>query len=711
MLPRIITRGDHEAARLLAREGIRQLNILKNLMSFGNLKQDVRRVRFINGSEIVCKSVFGTDEVQIYVPEKERGKKKIPLGRFFAKVRRGGLYGKITYYWLTFTRLKGELIVSARKVKNSDININGISIKETLWAFSNLPLHMNHAATKSFMLNKAEEGKEPNYQRWVATQHALAIDTTLVFYPLYYAVPPRSFNFIYPYPTELGGDRLGGFTHPAPPNRFYCDVNKGLMAWYSTKTVDNPENIEWPPINLVFGILLWIDKGLITGVKTFECKSNEAGCTGFEALRSLRESDLGNPTTENPLPLWPEVPIDMMSEVNSISLTELEVVIPWNYRPIMIKIDLTKAELRSQEKDHTYKAINSCNHWYWTKKGFEQKLFASFNQIDKSDAPDDYVEDSGSGGGVDCSCGDIDACNSAIGNKSWDKNQRINYSSTDINSSIEIHIFNLTQKASSIIMLGRAINGHRGYEWVSCEWEGYPEPGHCQGTSTSNYDEQERYIEETTRQKKVDSLEAEWSSPNIAFIGSEIRRRRAKNIALQRPTLSGFCWSGGSSEDFTPCFNRDEKHGHPASDFSGGVCFYPYSFPNVEWADDVGIGESFYQISDGYEWDISQNADEYSKTPIVEFNVEGEESFSLSKYNRTYYLDDRSSENSEGLLVAARGAVIADLTKFWQYPIFDVAQWDITYKFPDEDTFINVTAKVLNALGCDKTELIELGLI
>ena len=69
MLPRIITRGDHEAARLLAREGIRQLNILKNLMSFGNLKQDVRRVRFTNGSEIICRSIFGIDDVQIYVPK------------------------------------------------------------------------------------------------------------------------------------------------------------------------------------------------------------------------------------------------------------------------------------------------------------------------------------------------------------------------------------------------------------------------------------------------------------------------------------------------------------------------------------------------------------------------------------------------------------------------------------------------------------------
>jgi hypothetical protein len=53
----------------MVREGMQQLDILKNLMGFQNLKQDVRRVRFIDGSEIVCRSVFGIEDIQIYVPE------------------------------------------------------------------------------------------------------------------------------------------------------------------------------------------------------------------------------------------------------------------------------------------------------------------------------------------------------------------------------------------------------------------------------------------------------------------------------------------------------------------------------------------------------------------------------------------------------------------------------------------------------------------
>lgn len=75
-VPRIILRGDKEAANLMSREGMRQLDILKNLMSFQKLKQDVRRVRFVDRSEIICRSIFGIDDVQIYVPEKRVAREK-----------------------------------------------------------------------------------------------------------------------------------------------------------------------------------------------------------------------------------------------------------------------------------------------------------------------------------------------------------------------------------------------------------------------------------------------------------------------------------------------------------------------------------------------------------------------------------------------------------------------------------------------------------
>ena len=76
-LPKIVLRGDQERASYRAREGICQLNILKGLMGFQELKQDVRRVRYIDGSEIICRSIFGIDDIEIYVPEVEKGIRRV----------------------------------------------------------------------------------------------------------------------------------------------------------------------------------------------------------------------------------------------------------------------------------------------------------------------------------------------------------------------------------------------------------------------------------------------------------------------------------------------------------------------------------------------------------------------------------------------------------------------------------------------------------
>ena len=51
-----------------------------------------------------------------------------------------------------------------------------------------------------------------------------------------------------------------------------------------------------------------------------------------------------------------------------------------------------------------------------------------------------------------------------------------------------------------------------------------------------------------------------------------------------------------------------------------------------------------------------------------------------------------------------------DSANFWKYPIFEVSGWGVIYKTSDEE-FTEITDELLKALDCDKTELIELGLI
>jgi hypothetical protein len=64
-----IPEGDLFRANQLWGEGRHQLSVLKNAMSFQNLKQDQRLVRFADGSIIKCWSCFGQDVINIFVPQ------------------------------------------------------------------------------------------------------------------------------------------------------------------------------------------------------------------------------------------------------------------------------------------------------------------------------------------------------------------------------------------------------------------------------------------------------------------------------------------------------------------------------------------------------------------------------------------------------------------------------------------------------------------
>ena len=68
MTIRYITSGNEFRAKGLLGEGRHQLSILKNAMSFQNLKQLQRTVRFNDGTTIRCTSVFGQDKVEVFVP-------------------------------------------------------------------------------------------------------------------------------------------------------------------------------------------------------------------------------------------------------------------------------------------------------------------------------------------------------------------------------------------------------------------------------------------------------------------------------------------------------------------------------------------------------------------------------------------------------------------------------------------------------------------
>jgi hypothetical protein len=68
-------------------------------MSFGNLQQDIRKVEYIDGSRIVCRSCFGEDVIHIYAEKEKKEKKEI---RFY-------IYVTISDYVTIWDSLTGEV--------------------------------------------------------------------------------------------------------------------------------------------------------------------------------------------------------------------------------------------------------------------------------------------------------------------------------------------------------------------------------------------------------------------------------------------------------------------------------------------------------------------------------------------------------------------------------------------------------------------------
>ena len=120
--------------------------------------------------------------------------------------------------------------------------------------------------------------------------------------------------------------------------------------------------------------------------------------------------------------------------------------------------------------------------------------------------------------------------------------------------------------------------------------------------------------------------------------------------------------------------------------------------------------EEFIQTVSGCQQNRWLSKNTLNKPLVLEYRVDGDIKCSSRDYNRTYYLDDRSSENSEGLLVGARGAIVADYDAGGS-PIFDVARWSIIYKDIDKEISVEVTNNILKALDCEISELIEIGLM
>lgn len=827
---KITLTGDKDYARNFIGAAKSQMRILENQMSFQGLAQGTRRTKLDPRTVVESTVCFNLKEAKIY-SEPFKGAEEIKeellgIGRFFAKVRRGGLYGKISFYWLTF--------IKDRK-GNIKINVNSAgSSKNILGRMSAIPyttLRATHSLTKSFMVKNDDDKDE----RWIAAPHLLVKEgikenengeeektLTEVFNPLGYPYaqnnltgrgPTGESSRYYPLPPLFNPFGYNLPTHPAPPNRFYCNTEARKMVWYSCYSVmDYTIPIAPVLVHCCFGIILTLTDNMISEkyyspsgteyqrivdsvtdkelIKIFNCDSSEVDDEGFDPLWYYIKPDMNcnplNPPVDPMCGADADVPYQMLLDVNSLDEDTLEVFVPWGERPIKFTIDLTVPSVGTGD-NHTYEVVTETQHWYWAENGFEQEKFVNLEYNATESGVAKYSDNPVPAGSIECNgCAVLyspigsspsaaariaasgectGGCDGLLGKYTetfrgtWEKSC---YRSPGMGKTHKETIYDIFLPGKKVNMTSRdweiATTQGKCREYAYCEavWA-------CTGNVvidgvllrkwelTCIRHESDnaciRYIVEELKQKLADSVNADWCSPNIVFVGSERDRTfvdafeemgrlthdystvTGENIQYEGTTeyaqlsedrcFAASYWGEGDS-GITPC-----EYGLPISSFMPyrgvnlwGVPVDSEEFSSMSSISSYGTTDCFLPvfIDPHVNRKKTSNKNTFDEPLVLQYQVDGEGFFSSQSFNRTYYLDDRSSVDSEGLFVAARGAEVAgyeldEETLTPGNPIFNVARWSAVYKFPGESTFIEVINELLKALNCDVSELIELGLV
>jgi len=685
---KITLEGDKNYAQKFIGAAQSQLRILETEMEFQGLKQGVRKTRLDSRTTVESSVCFDLREVKIYSKivkgvKKEKEEKEL-RGRFFVAVRKSdtsvcggpeqycGINEDIRYYWIKFVKKDGDIKIYKRSVEKSDY---GMCYSMT----TVLPIHQEHIVTKTFMLTRSDE-EDAVSDRWIAALHLLARDREgirqLMFIPLLYPLPYSEPE--YPCPSYCGCvsdcSNCFGFSHRCPPDRFYVNIAEKMLVWFSSAEMEG-----------ICGEI--IDINDTSNVKTypFNFYASQGDGRDFQSLFCCTGKLPGS------LPSNPEIPEDSIIDIFSLTRNEIQVVLPWHRRPIKITKDLNTSSV-------TVEQVNSCTHCFMSENGFVFKSACTLNQDIKSGDFTDGREMEADN--IDCPYSGFSLCasenNHAKEVKAW-SSQNINRTLDDCHSKYEINIFGETFVSESW-QRQNGVGEYKG-EWID----------YCQWSLTSNAcfrdqqkAEKNRFVTDDIWQKNVPSGgEATWVGSNVA----EITKRKIRQYSEAEAKQWGEGVGGPAEEDFEEmCFTT----GKWLDLYTVGKCFFGYPMPGGDW---IAAGSSSVSFYGGYwHWDkILTGVDTYSETTVSEFIIDGEILFNSDVVTRTYYLDDRSSDKSEGLLVAGRASekIGKDMQGF---PVYKPTFWDIRYKCQDSG-YIDVTQLILDALDCEKSELIEIGLI
>ena len=721
---KITLEGDKDCARDFIGAAQSQLRILENQMSFQKLKQGVRRVRLNPRTTVEALICFNLREVKIYstpliikIKEKEELEKLIP--RFFAYVVKVNDIGEITryYYWMYFVEAGTDMSGYEQTQYLSPIHLND-DYDVYVWSTQNPileimkntprgPDHLHkhpHRHTKAFMMDGRDkeiieaalaEGEELKEERYVSACHMLTKNREIMFMPLhataYRGIPPVEEICLildttkYPiYPLPYPGSfylpyanniHFTGLNFPCPPRRFYCNTEDGIMVWYSTNTTEDTAR------DFIGGIIFDVRNQRIGFFMLYPEDANGRGFDEYWAVMN------------------PELPIPLLFDVQTLTKDGIDVTIAWSSRPINWHKDFSTG-------DQTYTQMETCNHqcWIGTDTGFEAKLFATLDQC-LIEGEDERTEDSMSIPYVECVGENFDyPMYEQSASKNCTRSDRHDYHSSYIldflggkTISVVCDRNDLHVSEQCIEHVCRCSLGRR----------------QCWG------DDKTRSIESILQQQDTSTYPiSRWIFPNGLHIFNHKTRQYCDGDAWQ---ILDHCGGATPAEMADMCNWKNYELSPHMWVFNFAKCFYGFDqMPGDNWIRlDTDSICSWYIT--GWKWFRKTNMDENSSDFPRHFQIDKDLIFSFDDTDHVYYLDDRATDDNHGVIAAGKGVSTTELYPdsclgVMEYkPDYWKIYWKVCWadnEVEDNDIpYIDITKKLLEALDCEDSELIDLGLI
>ena len=564
---------------------------------------------------------------------------------------------------------------------------------------TDIPEGSDSVFAKAFMLHVGECD-----QRYVAEQHLLMKDRQIKF--------DQGMNFPITNCTEI---------QYSPPNRFYCNVDTGDMVW---------SHIEISECHVFLGLTLHVDleDGSIGASYPFDLYGYE---NYFNPPPGEVDGDRdGYHVVSIDGSLVLDLPFDLVPEITEINGTLISGYMVPVGRPVVFTFDVVTAESHW----HGGESSQDSKHILWTEKGFEavpcwhfeqeinpkEKGTFNYSYHDDDDyGPPDYndmmtwfqpiCESYSKRTDVDCTACHA-KCHHAVSvghNRIWQVTQEDNGKSSSsfvaLGKAGEEHdwwdTFNDSNTHETLIYWCRCPIGWYNGVWCSvCAIQEEASPKKFFGNRDGWRNDYCRISQ---------SYDMAWINNNVTYIKKSIDRTynnrslHFKSYAPWQGTIddpnAGHC-GGLNIDDFNRWTQLSAclQIAASAPDFMG-------PFIDLEgwppWPD--GYDENiWYQGDPDYCWQCKRSIDtnDIQEPYIREFDMGDEITFPASTYEIPYYLDDRSTDPSAGLVVAAKG-----------YQDYSNAAGSSHWKIYHDG--IDVTDKVLDALKCDPAVLVTIGMV